>query len=236
MRITLRITSAGDCWSFGVPKIDLARCYPKNADGAEQFDEAAFRAQVRDCRTVQIGSDDRRPVCAFGALLLASVGEWLDDNDRNAGGDKAKAARRIAARERRGASASVQIDLRNTRVSHKGRDVRTVCVRIRYRDNGVVAAERFDRDCALIVADFCATYSRKFVERGDPPLFFEQQTLGLLEELHARRIREDEAERIEISNQRSLSCERQRGGFCSPAKFDCPHYKDGRCVSLAKED
>lgn len=228
MRITLRITSAGDCWSFGVPKIDLARCYPKNADGAEQFDEAAFRAQVRDCRTVQIGSDDRGPVCAFGALLLASVGEWLDDNDRNAGGDKAKAARRIAVRERRGVSASVRVDLRNARVSHKGRDVRTVCVRIRNDDFGVVAAERFDWDCALIVADFCATYSRKFVERGDPPLCFEPRTLLLVEELRRRRAREEAQERVE-------KCERRINGFCSPAKFDCPHYKDGRCVSLAKE-
>lgn len=223
MRITLRITSAGDCWSFGVPKIDIARCYPKDADGVEQFDEAEFRAQVRDCRAVQIGSDDRGPVCAFGALLLASVGEWLTDNDKNAGGDKAKAARRIAARERRGASASVRIDLRNVAVTHKGRAVRTVAVRIRNDDFGVVAAERFDWDCALIVADFCATYSRRFVERGDPPLCFEPRTLLLVEELRRRREREE-------AEERRLSCERNAGGFCSPIKPDCPNYRNGKCV------
>lgn len=223
MRITLRITSAGDCWSFGVPKIDLARCYPKDADGVEQFDEAEFRAQVRDCRAVQIGSDDRGPVCAFGALLLASVGEWLTDNDKNAGGDKAKAARRIAARERRGASASVRIDLRNVAVRHKGRDVLTAAVRIRNDDNGVVAAERFDRDCAMIIADFCNQYSSRFVAKGDPPLLFADETANLVKELHARRER-DEAEA------RRLSCERQRGGFCSPIRPDCPHYRNGKCV------
>lgn len=223
MRITLRITSAGDCWSFSVPKIDLARCYPKNADGAERFDEAEFRRQVRNCRAVQIGSDDRGPVCAFAALLLASVGEWLDDNDRNAGGDKAKAARRIAARYRRGASAVVRIDLRNVAVRHKGRDVRTVCVRIRHADNGVVAAERFDLDCALVIADFAATYSRKFVERGDPPLLFSDETANLVKELHARRAREE-------AEERRRACERNAGGFCSPIMPGCPHYRNGKCV------
>lgn len=223
MRITLRITSAGDCWSFSLPKIDLARCYPKSESGAEQFDEAEFRHEVRDCRSVQIGSDDRGPVCAFAALLIASVSEWLSDNDRNAGGDRAKAARRIAARERRGASASVRIDLRNVAVRHKGRDVRTVAVRIRNDDNGVVAAERFDRDCAMIVADFCATYSRKFVERGDPPLLFADETANLVKELHARREREE-------AEERRLSCERNAGGFCSPIRPDCPHYRNGKCV------
>lgn len=188
MRITFRITSAGDCWSFGVPKIDLARCYPKNADGAEQFDEAAFRAQVRDCRTVQIGSDDRGPVCAFAALLLASVGEWLDDNDRNDGHDEivSRAARSIRRRVRRGASATVRVDLSNTTVWHNGRALQTVRVRIRHDDRGVVAAERFDLDCALVLADFCRSYSRRFVERGDPPLIFAPETESLLAELHAR--------------------------------------------------
>ena len=225
MRITLRITSAGNCWSFSVPKIDLVRCYPKDADGAEQFDEPAFRAQVRDCRTVQIGSDDRGPVCAFAALLLATVGEWLDDNDRNDGHDEtvSRAARSIRRRVRRGASASVRVDLSNTTVWHKGRQMRTVSVRIRHDDFGVVAAERFDRDCALVLADFCATYSRKFVECGDPPLRFDPLTLMLVEELRRRRAREDAAEA-------ARTCERNAVGFCSPIKPECPHYLNGKCI------
>lgn len=223
MRITLRITSAGDCWSFSLPKVALARCYPKNADGAEQFDEAEFRREVRDCRAVQIGSDDRGPVCAFAALLLASVSEWLADNDRNADGDKAKAARRIAARERRGESASVRIDLRNVAVRHKGRAVLTVAVRIRNDDHGVVAAERFDRDCAMIVADFCNQYSSRFVSKGDPPLLFADETANLVKDLHARRERKE-------AEERRLSCERNAGGFCSPIMPGCPHYRNGKCV------
>lgn len=232
MRITLRITSAGDCWSFGVPSVVLTECYPKDERGEERFDEAAFRAQVKDCKAVQFGSDDRGPVCAFAALLLASVSEWLDDNDRNAGGDKAKAARRIAARYRRGASAVVRIDLRNVAVRHKGRTFATVRVCIRHDDNGVVAAERFDLDCALVIADFCATYSRKFVERGDPPLVFAAETEDLFAELRRRRAREEAAD----ANARRLSCARDAGGYCSPPKFDCPHYKDGRCVDKATDE
>ena len=223
MRITLKITSSGDCWSFSLPKVALAKCYPKDGRGEERFDEAEFRREVRDCRAVQIGSDDRGPVCAFAALLIASVSEWLTDNDRNAGGDRAKAARRIAARERRGESASVRIDLRNVAVRHKGRAVLTVAVRIRNTDNGVVSAERFDRDCAMIVADFCNQYSSRFVSKGDPPLLFADETANLVKDLHARREREE-------AEARRLSCERNAGGFCSPIRPDCPHYKDGRCV------
>lgn len=229
MRITLKITSAGDCWSFGVPSVDLAACYIKSTNGDENFNETEFRNEIRGCRAVQLNSEDRGPVCAFAALLFASVNEWLDDNDKNANGEKEKAAKRIAARYRRGASATVRIDLRNSTVCHKGRAMRTVRVCIRYTDNGIVASERFDRDCARLIADFCASYSKKFVERGDPPLLFSPETENLIEELHACRVRERE----EICR---LSCERHAGGYCSPAKFDCPHYKKGRCISLEKEN
>ena len=109
MKITVRVTSSGDCWAPEVPRIDLVACFPKGP-GGERFDEAACRAQIKDCRAVLLGSDDRGAVCA----------------------------------------------------------------------------ERFDRDCALILADFCRAYSRKFEERGDPPLLFASETQALLEDLRAR--------------------------------------------------
>lgn len=188
MKVMIRVTSSGDCWAPEVPRVDLARCYPQDAQGRETFDEAAFRAQVKDCRAVQFASDDRGPVCAFAALLLASFGEWMADNDRNDGSSSAvsRAARTIRQRVRRGASASVRVDLTNAAAGWKGRRFRTVRVRIRPDDRGVVAAERFDLDCALVLADFCRSYSRRFVERGDPPLIFAPETEALLAELHAR--------------------------------------------------
>ena len=192
----IRVTSSGDCWAPEVPRIDLAACFPRTADGEERFDEAAFRAQVKDCRAVQFASDDRGPVCAFAALLLASFGEWMADNDRNDGSSSAvsRAARTIRQRVRRGASASVRVDLANTAAGWKGRRFRTVRVRIRPDDRGVVAAERFDLDCALVLADFCGSYSRRFTERGDPPLVFAAETQRLLDELHARAERRESAE------------------------------------------
>ena len=187
MKITVRVTSSGDCWAPEVPRIDLAACFP-NGPGGERFDEASFRAQVKDCRAVLLGSDDRGAVCAFAALRLASFGEWMADNDRNDGtsASVSRAARTIRRRVRRGASASVRVDLANAVVCWRGRRFQTVRVRIRPDDRGVVSAERFDRDCALILADFCRAYSRKFEERGDPPLLFASETQALLEDLRAR--------------------------------------------------
>lgn len=188
MKVMIRVTTSGDCWAPEVPHVDLAACFPHGPDGEERFDEAAFRAQVKDCRAVQFASDDRGPVCAFAALLLASFGEWMADNDRNDGSSSAvsRAARTIRQRVRRGASASVRVDLANAAAGWKGRRFRTVRVRIRPDDRGVVAAERFDLDCALVLADFCRSYSRRFVERGDPPLIFAPETESLLAELKSR--------------------------------------------------
>ena len=236
MKISIFVASSGDCWAPKVPKVDLARCYPKGADGREAFDEAAFRAQVKDCRAVQIASDDRGAVCAFAALLLSSVDAWMDDNDRNDGTDAAvsRASRAIVRRVRRGAVASVRLDLANAAVLHRGRAFRTVRVRIRHTDNGTVAAERFDRDFALVVADFCQSYSRKFVERGDPPLVFHPDTEALLAELRARTERNRRREEVRAANLARFRCERHLNGFCSPCRFDCPHYARGKCVEIAE--
>ena len=84
----------------------------------------------------------------------------------------------------------------------------------------------------MMVADFCRCYSRMFVERGDPPLIFSPETLTLLDELHDRTEREREAERVKEANIMRHKCERLVNGFCSPCKFDCPHFKAGKCVDV----
>lgn len=222
MRITLRIVSAGDFWSFAVPMVSLSRCYPPDESGNETFYEDEFRREVMNSREVQIGSDDRGPVCAFAALLLSSLGEWLDDNAKSWSDAKDRAERRISARSKRGSCSFVRIDMSNVTVSVGKKVMRTVKVRIRNDDNGVVSAERFDRSCALIVADFCTQYSRRFVSKGDPPLVFDDSVNELVEELHEIRSRNDLRKMAE-------SCERNMSGYCSPAKFDCPNYDCGRC-------
>lgn len=238
MKIMFHIASSGDCWAPKVPKIDIVRCYPKGADGKEAFDEAAFRAQVKDCRAVQLASDDRGAVCAFAAILLSSLDAWVEDCDRNDGSNAAvsRAARTIRHRVHRGAVASVRLDLSNAAVLHKGRTFRTVRVRIRHTDNGTVAAERFDRDFALALADFCQCYSRRYVERGDPPLVFHPDAEALLAELRARTERSRRRDEVRAANLARFKCERHLNGFCSPCKFDCPHYARGKCVDIAGDE
>lgn len=230
MRITLKITSAGDCWSFNVPRIDLAKCYPKDADGAEQFDEAEFRRQVKDHKAVQFSSEDRGPVCAFAAMLLSSLGEWLGENSMGESAERDRAVKSISRRSRRGAFMFVRVDLKNEIVEHEGNMKRTVAVDIRYSDNGVVASDRYDHECALLVAEFCSTFSKRFVENGDPPLVMKKTIAmsDLILELKARR-RERE---IEEANKSRLWCERHKLGFCSPIKPSCPHYCKGKCIDM----
>ena len=75
MRLTFTVISAGRCYSVGgLPRVRAAECYPDRRDGrGEQFDEAAFRAAVKDCRSVQVADGDRGCVCAFAALLCEHI-------------------------------------------------------------------------------------------------------------------------------------------------------------------
>ena len=242
MRLTFTVTSAGRCYSIGgLPRVRVAECYPDRRDGrGEQFDEAAFRAAVKDCRSVQFAADDRGCVCAFAALLCASLGDWMEDMDRDDGtdADVTRAARSIKARAKRGVSARVRVDLTAATVETKpGRLFRTVRVRIRHDDLGVPSADRFDLDCALIVADFCLSYSRRFVERGGPPLVFAPETEALLIELRRRTEAGERRRKVKEANIARHRCERLTGGeYCSPCRFDCPHFHGGKCRDITEAD
>jgi hypothetical protein len=232
MRLTFRVTTSGDRWHVDVPRVTLADCYPKDEQGRETFDEAAFRRQVANTPRVMLSSDDRGPVCAFAAMLIASLGEWMDDADKFDGSDRMKrVAASMSSRVKREKFAAVRVDLSNALTAHKGGTFQTVRVRIRHADLGNVG-NPFQVDCAMMVADFCRCYSRMFVERGDPPLIFSPETLTLLDELHDRTEREREAERVKTANIMRHKCERLVNGFCSPCKFDCPHFKAGKCVDI----
>ena len=232
MRLTFHVTTSGDCWSVDVPRVTLADCYPKDEQGRETFDESAFRRQVANSRNIMISSDDRGPVCAFAAMLLASLGEWMNDADKFDGSDRMKrVAASMSRRVKREKFAAVRVDLSNALTAHKGGTFRTVRVRIRHDGLDSVGTP-FELDCAMMVADFCRCYSRMFVERGDPPLIFSPETDALLAALHDRTEREREAERVKTANIMRHKCERLVNGFCSPCKFDCQHFKAGKCVDV----
>ncbi len=190
MRITLTVTSAGDCWAIGgLPRIDLKKCYPVGAHG-ERFDENAFRSAVRNHHNIQFSDGDRGVVCAFATLLLSSISDWYADMDKNDGtdADVTRAAKRLSRRAKGGKCGRVRIDLKPIRYQRTSvsQPVRTVEVRIVHDDFGIPSAERFDRDCAMMVADFCRGYSQKFTERGEAPLVFASETAALLAALHER--------------------------------------------------
>jgi len=229
MRITARISSSGDYWHPQWPRIDIRGAYPV-VDGRETFDEPAFRRMIRDCRNVQFGSDDWGAPVAFAALLIQTVNDWMDDNERG----KDDKSRRIDSRlNRRLDCCSVsfcRIDLTAVRhVLADGAIVRTPKVRIVTDDGGVVQKEHYERDFAMLLADVCREYSKKFVARGDAPVVFASETERLLDELHERTVADD----VRKANENRLLCDRYRNGQCSPCKFDCPHYESGRCVAVS---
>ncbi len=80
----------------------------------------------------------------------------------------------------------------------------------------------------MILADFCRCYSNKYVNRGEPPLVFTENTKKLISDLHELTVEADRRD----ANRNRTNCERHKGGFCAPSKFDCPHYKNGRCVEI----
>ena len=182
MRITVRITSAADKWSVDCPRIDYAKCWPK--DGS--FDEAAFRRQVRGQERVQIGGRDDQSCLRFATLVLDLFGDWID---RNAYGDGYPSVRRegttMRARARRGSFAFVRIDIDGARVPFRGRVVPTVGVRVTHKASDVPMMGRFDRECAMYVAKAAKLWSDGYVAHGMPGLVLSDETLALAAEADA---------------------------------------------------
>ena len=182
MRITVRITSAADKWSVDCPRIDYAKCWPK--DGS--FDESEFRRQVRGQERVQIGGRDDQSCLRFATLLLDLLGDWID---RNAYGDGDPSVRRegttMRARARRGSFAFVRIDVDGAHVPFGGRVVPTVGVRVTHKESDVPMGGAFDRECAMYVAKAAKLYHDRYVAHGMPGLVLSDETLALAAEADA---------------------------------------------------
>lgn len=182
MRITIRITSAADKWSVECPRVDYAKCWPK--DGS--FDEAEFRREVRGQERVQIGGRDDQSCLRFSTLLLDLLGDWID---RNAYGDGDPSVRREAgtmrARAKRGSFAFVRIDVDGAHVAFKGRVVPTVAVRVTHKESDVPTGGAFDRECAMYVAKAAKLYHDRYVAHGLPGLVLSDETLALAAEADA---------------------------------------------------
>ncbi len=132
MRITTKIVSWGKSWFPMFPRIDLDACYPKKSDGTEaEFDEGNFCSQVRKNPMILMSSDDHGAPCAFAAILIASMNDWLDANDVDDNGEKArKTTARINRRLEHGNHSYCRVDITSAAVPHNGTIVRGVKVNI----------------------------------------------------------------------------------------------------------
>jgi len=242
MRISVRVVSNQDCWYPRFPKIDLDSCYPQTHDENERFHEDDFRRQVRDCPFVTIASDDEGAPLAFGAILIASVNDWLNDQDKDVKGDpkKDKIRERLNRKLERGTFSFVRIDITGVRVEWNKKTVRGVKVRITTDDRDVVQRRAFEREFAMVVADFCRCYSNLYVSRGDPALVFAPETQQLIDDLHNLTVEIEEKERVRKSNEERFICPHYRNGYCTsdadgnPPRFDCEHYCKGQCIEIER--
>jgi len=224
MRITTKITSWGKSWFPSFPKIDLDSCYPKDENGEDVFDEANFRQQVRVNPLIQMASNDCGAPCAFGAILIQSVNDWLNDNNEEETDEHSKKIRaRINRRIENGNYSYCRIDITGVIIEWQKKLVRGVKVNIITKQNDAFESHLYEHDFAMIVADFCRCYSNKYVNRGDPPLVFTESTQKFIDDL---RELTEEGERLE-DNRNRVNCPNYHCGQCSPCKFDCKHYADG---------
>lgn len=235
MRITTKIVSSGECWHPYFPRINLAACYPKCEDGSTAFDEDEFRRQIRDQAAVQMSDRDYGTVCAFAAILIESLNDWLDDNDTFDGEDKAKEKKLIARFDRKlvkGVVTYCRTDITAATVQHQGRILRVPKIKITFTDMEVVEKHHYEEDWAMIVADFCNVYSKKYVAAGDPPLVFTPETQKIIADLHDLTEADRRRKEIIMKNKGRFACPNYKCGFCSPPNFKCEHQCNGKCVEI----
>lgn len=223
MRITIRIASASGYWKPEIPHIDTSKVFNLES---KTFDRAEFGRQIRDCRGVQVASNDDTGVLAFGCDFLRALGDWRDDSLAAKGRELERATARLKAREARGRVGFVRVDL--SLIHRDGRAF--IRARVRHDDNGVVTGlyDSPTEVCALFIADFLRTYQRLFEEQGMPRLILDDDTMALVVLNHEKAMVTKAAE----SNVNRKECARNQAGFCAPCKFDCPHFDGGRCIAI----
>lgn len=233
MKITAKITSANNTWFPTWPKVPLAECYP-GEPGNERFDENVFRSYIKDQPGVMVGSDDTGSPLALAAIIIQSVNDWLEDNDKGDDGKpgRDRARERLNKRLERGNVSYCSIQFTQHIVEHEGRRVRGVRIKITTDDAGVVETRKFEREFAMVLADFVRCYSARAVSRGEPPFVLTPETEVYLHELHDITSKVEHDEAVARINADRQACWRNRCGLCSPCRFDCVCNRAGRCADI----
>ena len=235
MRLTFRVTTSGDRWAVAAPTVDFEKVWPK---GKGDFDEAEFRTQVRKFGGQVMIGDKPGETCAmrFASVLLHEFGEWsgvANDNERAiAEGGFHRMQSVVNRRAEQGRYGNVRIRIDPITRPFKGKVYHTLRVRVDRDSRDVPNAEAATHYCAMVLAYLLRELDRDLQAHGQPPCEIADEVLLLA----AERDREYYAARAAESNAARGECERNRNGYCSPCKFDCPHCRNGKCAEVETLD
>lgn len=234
MRITAKIATSGIAGlsRFPVPNYTIDECTAP--DG--RLDPVKTRRAL-DVEQVQIGSRDDLRVLAFTLEYLVqqrSVVERMAENMIRDGVPASvsdeKGVRTFAATpgDRR-----CERNMKKDRVAYVRTDI-TGCtdgihVRLSVMNPRIVVgdAERFARDYAIMCARILI-YLREAITTAPIVLIEGEGASGVYADAEAMDRRDDLAKL-------RVSCDRLHNGSCSPCKFDCPLYRNGKCLDPMKE-
>ena len=178
MRITIPVYSWKTCWYPAIPIIDLKACFP---DG-NKLDEVQFRKQIKGNNRILMSSDDNYSTMAFSVILLQSVRDMIHDTKIDESKEKyAPILERISKRVADSKSSFVRIDITTRRVVNDT----VLKINIEYSNDkwGVIQTDRYEKQFALILADFCKCYNEKYIKEGYRPMIFTDNVKELIKEL-----------------------------------------------------
>ena len=236
MRITAKITSTGERWACEFPRIDRAACFPKNERGEECADPIACRVALKSDLITHAASDTSI-VHAVACNWIDKVNWWKDENSINKTSTPGieKTLDRLDRKRENGRVNFARASLTQRRTPN---GAPCLVFDVSVTDDHAVERENYSRAFAMILAE-AADICRE-----------ELTTIGLAAELAPGaktlfddliRWRGERAEEKASAVRRSdllkmrYECERrQAGDYCSPCKFDCPFYRNGKCLEEAK--
>ena len=235
MRITAKIATAGVAGlsRFPVPNYTIDEC--ASVDG--RLDPAKTRRAL-DVEQVQIGSKDDNRVLAFTLEYLTqqrSVVEKMAEN-MNRDGVAASVTDEKGVRTEAATPGDLRCErnMKRDRVAYVRTDV-TGCadgihVKLSVMNPRVVVgnAEPFAREYAVMCARILV-YLREAITTARIVLIEGEGAQGVYADAEAMNRRDDLAKL-------RASCDRLHNGSCSPCKFDCPLYMNGKCIDPMKEE
>lgn len=234
MRISAKIVSSGGSWRPIFPPLkNLELAFPK-VGGKETYDAATGLAMLKHERITHSESDNKLVQCV-AVILIDAVNRWMDEYEIS-GEQTQKMAPRFDRKIAQGKVSYCRVDLTSATIAYNGEIRPSVRIRISTDDNGVVESKRFERLFAWVIADIATELSKRFQKQGDMPLVLGEDIETLRREMSEFIAAEDRKEEIRKRNGERMFCSRYCHGACSPCKFDCPNFANGKCVEITEED